>query len=303
MSRFAFGIILAAGRGRRLGEGAPPEGKAFTPILGESMLRWSVRALDACPEVDAIVIVAPPGEESRAREAAAGCDGKLAGVVAGGEERQDSLGAGLDALAALGKGDPLVAVHDAARALVRPEDVGRAVTAAERWGAAILAVPVKDTIKLVEKESWIRGTPDRATLWIAQTPQAARALVRPVDVSRAVVAAERWGAAILAVPVKDTIKVVEKESWIQATPDRATLWIAQTPQVARASLLRRGLMNARARALRSTDEAALLEGIGVAVRVVLGDYGNLKITTPDDVAVAEAILRKRSAGAPDGAGL
>jgi 2-C-methyl-D-erythritol 4-phosphate cytidylyltransferase/2-C-methyl-D-erythritol 2,4-cyclodiphosphate synthase len=102
-----------------MGEGAPPEGKAFTPLLGEPMLRWSVRALDACPEVDAIVIVAPPGEESRAREAAAGCEGKLARVLAGGDERQDSLGAGLDALAALAEGDPLVAVH-AARALVRP---------------------------------------------------------------------------------------------------------------------------------------------------------------------------------------
>jgi 2-C-methyl-D-erythritol 4-phosphate cytidylyltransferase len=234
LPRSTFGLILAAGRGRRLGEGAPPEGKAFTPILGEPMLRWSVRAMDACPEVGAIVIVAPPGEEGRAREAAAGCDGKLAMVVAGGEERQGSLGAGLDALAALGEGDPLVAVHDAARALVRPEDVGRAVTAAERWGAAILAVPVKDTIKVVEKESWIRGTPDRATLWIAQTPQAARA-----------------------------------------------------------SLLGKALAHARAEGVRSTDEAALLEGIGVAVRVVLGDYANLKITTPDDILLAEAILRHR----------
>jgi len=244
LPRSAIGLILAAGRGERLGEGAPPEGKAFVPILGEPMLRWSVRAFDACDAIRAIVLVAPPGEEARAREVVAGCDAKLRAVMAGGAERQDSLGTGLDALAALGESDPLVAVHDAARALVRP-----------------------------------------------------------VDVSRAVVAAERWGAAILAVPVKDTIKVVEKESWIQATPDRTTLWIAQTPQVARASLLRRGLMNARARGLRSTDEAALLEGIGVAVRVVLGDYGNLKITTPDDVVLAEAILRKRSAGVPDGAGL
>ena len=234
MPRSTIGLILAAGRGQRLGENAPPEGKAFTAILGAPMLRWSIRAFDACPEVGAIVIVAPPGEERRAREAAAGSDGKLADVVAGGAERQDSLDAGLGAIAVLGKGDPLVAVHDAARALLRPGDIARALSAADHWGAAILAVPVKDTIKIVEKESWIRGTPDRATLWIAQTPQAARA-----------------------------------------------------------SLLRKALAHARAEGIRSTDEAALLEGIGVAVRVVLGDYANLKITTPDDILLAEAILRHR----------
>lgn len=241
MPRPAIGLILAAGRGERLGEGAPPEGKAFASILGEPMLRWSVRAFDACGAIGTIVLVAPPGEEARARDTVAVCGAKVRAVVAGGAERQDSLVAGLDALAAPGESDPLVAVHDAARALVRPEDIARAV-----------------------------------------------------------IAADRWGAAILAVPVKDTIKVVEKETWIHATPDRASLWIAQTPQVARASLLRRGLMNARARGIRSTDEAALLEGIGVAVRVVLGDYANLKITTPDDVTLAEALLRQRSAGAPDG---
>ncbi len=240
MPRSPIGLILAAGRGERLGEGAPPEGKAFTPLLGEPMLRWSVRAFDACPEIGVIVIVAPPGEERRARQAAAGWDAKLAAVVAGGVERQDSLGEGLRAIPDPGEGDPLVAVHDAARALVRPEDVGRALSAGERWGAAILAVPVKDTIKRVEKESWIQGT-----------------------------------------------------------PDRAMLWLAQTPQVARASLLRKALAQARAEGIRSTDEAALLERIGVAVRVVLGDYANLKITTPDDIVLAEAILRHRRA-APGG---
>ncbi len=232
MPRSTIGLILAAGRGARLGEGAPPEGKAFMPILGEPMLRWSVRAFDACPEIGAIVIVAPPGEERRARRAVAGCDTRLADVVPGGPERQDSLGEGLRAIASLDEGDPLVAVHDAARALVRPMDVGRAAIAAGHWGAAILAVPVKDTIKRVEKDAWIEGT-----------------------------------------------------------PDRAALWIAQTPQVARASLLRKGLARAREMGIQSTDEAALLEGIGVAVRVVLGDYENLKITTPDDVVLAEAILR------------
>jgi 2-C-methyl-D-erythritol 4-phosphate cytidylyltransferase len=235
-------VILAAGRGERLGEDGPPEGKAFLPILGEPMLRWSARALDACPEIASIVIVAPPGEEARARSILGEGLSKVRRVVAGGLERQDSLGAGLDALAELAQGDPLVAVHDAARALLRSGDAGRTV-----------------------------------------------------------IAAERWGAAILAVPVKDTIKIVEKDAWIQATPERARLWIAQTPQVARASLLRRALGEFRAAGRVSTDEAGLLEGIGVAVRVVLGDYTNIKITTPDDVLLAEAILASRRAGAEGGA--
>lgn len=236
MPRSAIALILAAGRGERLGKESPAEGKAFLPILGAPMLIWSARALDACDLIGALVVVAPSGEKNRAEDVLRGQVSKLRGVVAGGPTRQDSLGEGLHAIEALAEEDPLVAVHDAARALVTAVDVGRAVLAAERRGAAILAVPVKDTIKRVEKDEWI-----------------------------------------------------------DFTPDRSCLWIAQTPQVARASLLRRGLAGARASGRQATDEASLLEGIDVAVRVVLGDYSNIKITTPDDVAVAEAILARRKA--------
>jgi 2-C-methyl-D-erythritol 4-phosphate cytidylyltransferase len=227
-------LLLAAGRGERLGGGAPAGGKAFLPIGGRPMIGWSLGALDACQAIRAIVIVARPGEEKRARAASAGIDGKLVAIVAGGAERQDSLGAGLDVLADRERGDPLVAVHDAARPLLTPSDAARVVHVAARRGAAILAVPVKDTIKEVAGEGEIR-----------------------------------------------------------ATPDRERLWIAQTPQVARASRLREGLARARAEARRATDEASLLEALGIAVHVVRAADANLKVTTVEDARVAEAILKSR----------
>lgn len=125
---------------------------------------------------------------------------------------------------------------------------------------------------------------------------AARALVRPADVARAVEAAGRSGAALLATPVRDTLKRVRGERVI-ATEPREALWAAQTPQVFRAALLREALAKADADGFRATDDAQLVERLGVAVEVVEGDPGNLKLTWPADFAWAEAALRAREGGA------
>ena len=125
---------------------------------------------------------------------------------------------------------------------------------------------------------------------------AARALVSPGVVSRAVEAARRHGAAIAAVPLADTLKAVAGDR-ITATPLRAGLWCAQTPQVFR----RDWLVAAHAAATdTATDDAALVEALGHDVRVAEGDSLNFKITTPADLALAEAWLAHVAAGPTGG---
>jgi 2-C-methyl-D-erythritol 4-phosphate cytidylyltransferase len=121
---------------------------------------------------------------------------------------------------------------------------------------------------------------------------AARPLVRPEDVARVVVAARSAGAAILAVPARDTIKRV-RAARIVETPPRDECWAAQTPQVFRVELLREALAKAAAERRIGTDCAQLVEALGVQVQVVLGDPGNLKLTGPEDLAPIERALELR----------
>lgn len=237
-------LVLGAGSGERLreslraGESERVEGaaevlpKAFVPLAGRCLLLRSLEAVAASAEVDLVVPVvareAMPrlaGLESELRQIP-----KLRPAVAGGEERQDSVGCGLEAL----PGEVThVAVHDAARPLVRPGDVSRVVRAARSCGAALLAIPVRDTIKRVE---------------------AGR---------------------------------------VVATPPRSECYAAQTPQVFRVDWLRDALAKAEAEGVRGTDDASLVERLGVAVEVVEGDPANLKITSAEDLALAEVWLRRR----------
>lgn len=123
---------------------------------------------------------------------------------------------------------------------------------------------------------------------------AARPLVRPEDVSRVVRAAVEHGAALLAVPVADTIHRIESDA-IAATPRRDECWAAQTPQVFRVDWLREALHKARAGELPATDDAGLVAALGLPVRVVDGDPGNRKITRAEDLAWAETRLREQAA--------
>lgn len=118
----------------------------------------------------------------------------------------------------------------------------------------------------------------------------ARPLVQPAEIERVIAAARETGAATLAAPVKDTIKVVE-DGIITATPERAKLWLAQTPQVFRRSLYAAALQKAQADGKTYTDDCQLVEALGVQVSVTVGSYANLKLTTPEDFILAEALLQ------------
>ena len=221
-------IVPAAGKGERLGPGAP---KALRELGGFPLLVHAVRTLVAARSVDLVVVAAPPDPQGLAEVQRLLAD--LPGdtrVVAGGESRQESVAL---ALAALPEGGDVVLVHDAARALT-PVDVIEAVVAAVRGGA---------------------------------------------------------GAVIPVLPVADTIKAVEGDQ-VSATVDRSTLRAVQTPQ----GFTRDILAKAHAAAdptLPATDDAGLVEALGLPVRTVPGHAEAFKITTPFDLVLAEAVLRRR----------
>lgn len=109
-------------------------------------------------------------------------------------------------------------------------------------------------------------------------------------IERGLAEAGKTGAAIAGLPVKETIKIVDTEGTIQSTPRREDLWVAQTPQIFRSDIIREAY---RQRTEEVTDDAALVEALGYNVRVYMGSYDNIKITTPQDLALAEIILRNK----------
>jgi len=129
------------------------------------------------------------------------------------------------------------------------------------------------------------------TKWVA-VHDAARPLVRPRLVSDVVRAAREHGAALLAVPVQDTLKRAV-DGRVVETPDRREFWRAQTPQVFRIELLREALAKAESTGRTATDDASLVEALGVPVFLVPGDAENLKLTVASDLAAAEALLARR----------
>ena len=120
----------------------------------------------------------------------------------------------------------------------------------------------------------------------------ARPLIRPEEIVSVCEKAFTYTAAAAAVPVKDTIKIVE-DGRISETVDRSRLWAMQTPQVADRALLMSALKNAIDQNLNATDECMALEAIHVKPAIVMCSYENIKITTPEDVLFARAILAQR----------
>lgn len=162
-------IVPAAGAGIRFGGAGK---KQFIALNGLPILSHTLRALAASKALSAIIVVVPPGEELRGREALelAGIDLETE-VVPGGQTRQDSVYIGLQRAKAE---TDLVLIHDGVRPFVSREVVLATVEAAKEWGAAIAAVPVIDTIKRVDTDDFVVETLQRGQLWSVQTPQVFR---------------------------------------------------------------------------------------------------------------------------------
>lgn len=132
--------------------------------------------------------------------------------------------------------------------------------------------------------------PDNATMIIVH--DGARPLAQTALFDQAVAAARQHQAAIAAVSVKDTIKAADDNGLVTGTPDRRTLWAVQTPQAFDAKVLKNAYQQAAQDGYLGTDDAALVERLGIAVKLVPGSYENLKITTPEDLRLAEVLLAK-----------
>jgi 2-C-methyl-D-erythritol 4-phosphate cytidylyltransferase len=155
-------VVPAAGLGERLRAGIP---KAFCELDGRSLLEWAIAGLLKSGVVDHVVAAVPVDRIDQAKQVL----GNQATVVAGGAGRTDSVGLALSAL----PGDPeFVLVHDAARALTPPELIVRVVDALRAGHAAVVpALPLHDTIKAVDANGVVLGTPERAGMRAVQTPQ------------------------------------------------------------------------------------------------------------------------------------
>lgn len=127
----------------------------------------------------------------------------------------------------------------------------------------------------------------------------ARPCLKAELIVRVLEAAQETGAAIAAVPATDTVKLAGQGNWVETTLPRGKLWLAQTPQVFRLNLLRQAHEQAPGDA---TDDAALVEALGCRVKLFLASYDNIKITSPEDIALAETILREKH-GVPGRSGL
>ncbi|MBI3757289.1 MAG: 2-C-methyl-D-erythritol 4-phosphate cytidylyltransferase [Deltaproteobacteria bacterium] len=123
---------------------------------------------------------------------------------------------------------------------------------------------------------------------------AARPFITAAVVERSVEVAAAYGGALVAIPARDTLKRVNQEQIVVETAPRHDVWLAQTPQTFRASLIREAHIRAHAQGVTVTDDAALLEWAGGQVKIVLGDIRNFKITTPEDWQLAEALLQRLS---------
>lgn len=118
----------------------------------------------------------------------------------------------------------------------------------------------------------------------------ARPLINSQLIRQVVLAADKWEAAVVGVSVKSTIKICDEAQMILETPKRETLWEMQTPQVIRLNLLKEGFSYAQRHHLQVTDDVSLVECLGKAVKVVEGCYSNIKVTTPEDLALVKQLL-------------
>ena len=122
----------------------------------------------------------------------------------------------------------------------------------------------------------------------------ARPLIKSEDIENTIRAAKENKAAAVGVFVKDTVKVVDKNGFVVSTPDRSTLFSVQTPQIFDFELYKNAAQNAREKGFDFTDDCQLVESFNQKVKTIVGSYSNIKITTPDDIVLAENLLKNEA---------
>jgi 2-C-methyl-D-erythritol 4-phosphate cytidylyltransferase len=181
------GIIVAAGKGSRMG---PNVDKLFLEVNGSPVIAHTWRLLDRLPAIDEIVIVVREGMQGSFQELGKQYEfSKGFRLVAGGQERQDSVWNGLQAVSPAAE---IVVIQDGARPCTRADVIAATITAAREMGAAVAAQPVTDTIKESADGQLVARTLDRARLWAVQTPQTFRTEI----IRRALTEVRRQGVIV-----------------------------------------------------------------------------------------------------------
>jgi 2-C-methyl-D-erythritol 4-phosphate cytidylyltransferase len=221
------GLIVAAGRGVRMGGG---ERKQYRILAGRPVLVHSLAAFDACREIDRLIVVIPESEFDFCQRNILKSANlrKPISLVAGGARRQDSVYNGLKAIDA---DQGIVLIHDGVRPLVTSDLIDKCISGARKWRACIPALAVSDTLKQVDAQGVICGTPLRDTIYLAQTPQAFDLV---------------W--------IREAHEAARRHDW------------------------------------QATDDASLIEQLGRPVHIFSGSKHNLKLTTAEDLILAEALL-------------
>lgn len=221
-------VIPAAGKGKRMGGGCS---KQFLMLNDKPIIVHTLDCFQSYEEIDCIVIVADTSDINKLEDLVNKHNlTKVREVVAGGLERQDSVWNGIKSLRS--QKPDFVLIHDAVRPFITHRLISSIVEAVNESSAAVAAVRLKDTVKISIDGIFISETPDRESLWLAQTPQAF-----------------------------DYI------------------------------LIYRAFEKAYQENFYGTDDASLVERIGVKIRLVEGSYRNIKITTPEDLDVAQSLVR------------
>ena len=128
---------------------------------------------------------------------------------------------------------------------------------------------------------------------IVLTHDGARPFVKIESIEEGIKGVVKYGACVIGVPVKDTVKVIDSENIVHHTPKRSLLWAAQTPQCFWTHLLKEGYEMAADEGIIGTDDSSLVEKIGPPIKMIMGTYDNIKITTPEDLVVADSMLKDK----------
>lgn len=224
-------IILAGGSGKRMGTTIK---KQYIKLKDKEVIAHTIEVFNNMEIISDIILVT--GEEEIRYVEKEICNkykfDKVSQVVAGGKERQDSVYNGIEAASDQYE---YIIIHDGARPFIEEETIIKCLNKAEQTGASIVAVPLKDTIKVGN----------------VQTGE------------------------------------------VEGTPNRETLWSVQTPQIFKTDIIREAYRNAKSHGIYATDDSSLVEVMGGKVYIVEGKYTNIKMTTPEDLIVGEKILESR----------
>ncbi|NRG45758.1 2-C-methyl-D-erythritol 4-phosphate cytidylyltransferase [Bacillus sp. CRN 9] len=220
-------VIPAAGQGKRMGAG---KNKLFLELHNEPVLIHTLKIFERDTNCEGVFLAINPLEELELKETISHYGiTKVKGYIPGGNERQYSVHNVVKQLT----DDGVILVHDGARPFLQTELITRLVAEAEHADGAILAVPMKDTVKRAQ-DGFVHDTIDRSNLWSVQTPQAFKLSI-----------------------LSEAHRRAEEDSYV------------------------------------GTDDASLVERLNAKIAIVEGDYDNIKLTTPEDLYFAEAIIKKR----------